>query len=40
MYEQTQGAAGAAQGAGQQTGSTDNSSAGDDGVIDGDFKEV
>ena len=40
MYEHTQGAAGAAQGAGQQTGSTDNSSAGDDGVIDGDFKEV
>ena len=40
MYEQAQGAAGAAQGAGQQTGSTDNSSAGDDGVIDGDFKEV
>ncbi len=40
MYEQTQGAAGAAQGAGQQTGSADNSSAGDDGVIDGDFKEV
>ena len=40
MYEQTQGAAGAAQGAGQQTGSTDNSSAGDDGVIDGDFKQV